>query len=74
MRRSFGGRPRRETSLIRALGDRACAMGRVVSRAVIVSFLLSEIEEAEWIRGWGQDVVKMDDGTGWDESSRWDAE
>lgn len=49
-------------------------MGRVVSRAVIVSFLLSEIEEAEWIRGWGQDVVKMDDGTGWDESSRWDAE
>ncbi|CAF9934153.1 MAG: hypothetical protein ALECFALPRED_005868 [Alectoria fallacina] len=37
------------------------------------SFLLSEVEEAEWIRGWGQDVVKMDDGTEWDESSRWDA-
>ena len=48
-------------------------MGRVVSRAVIVSFLLSEFEEAEWIRGWGQDVVNMDDGTERDESSRWDA-
>ncbi|CAD6565804.1 MAG: hypothetical protein ASARMPRED_007995 [Alectoria sarmentosa] len=32
-----------------------------------------EFEEAEWIRGWGQDVVNMDDGTERDESSRWDA-